>query len=257
MAQYLPPQQHLTASAVPLASGKKHIYQTNTTTPLSLYSNEALSTPAANPIVADSAGVFAGVFLAATKCKFLITDSLDQTLYTYDPVYTIGASDSIAAEDVSFDGTTSGLSADNVQDAIDEVVGFALLASDIGVSVQAYDAQTAKLDDADQVVTGGARVTSLALNSGSAVTSGTLTPDPGDRPLQHYTNGGAHTLAPGSNPGSYILDITNNASAGAITTSGWTKVVNSSSLTTTNLHKFRCTCVIGDAGSLLIIQALQ
>lgn len=254
MAQYLPPQQHLTASAVPLASGKKHIYQTNTTTPFSLFSNEALSTPAANPIVADSAGVFAGVFLAATKCKIVITDSLDQTLYTYDPVYTIGASDSLAAEDVSFDGAASGLSATTVQDAIDEVVDLALLSSDIGVTVQGYDADTAKLDVADQVVTGGARVTSLSLGT---ISSGTVTPDPGDRPLQHYTNNGAHTLAPGSNPGSYILDITNGASAGAITTSGWTKVVGGTSLTTTNGHKFRCSCTIGNGGSLLSIQALQ
>ena len=113
----------------------------------------------------------------------------------------------------------------------------------------------AKLDTADQVVTGGARVTPLALNSGNPVTSGTLTPDPGDRPLQSYTNGGAHTLAPGSNNGSYILDITNNGSAGAITTSGWTKVVGS--FTTTNGHKFRCSCSVSTAGSLLTIQALQ
>jgi hypothetical protein len=116
-------------------------------------------------------------------------------------------------------------------------------------------ANAARLDTQDQVVTGGTRVTSLALNSGSAVTSGTLTLDPGDCPLQHYTNGGAHTLAPGSNTGYILLDITNNGSAGAITTSGWTKVVGS--FTTTNGHKFRCGCSIGNGGSLLTIQALQ
>ena len=106
---------------------------------------------------------------------------------------------------------------------------------------------------ADQVITGGARVTSLSLGT---ITSGTLTPDPGDRPLQHYTNGGAHTLAPGSNSGAYYLDITNNGSAGAITTSGWTKV-SGDSFTTTNGHKFRCSCSVGDAGSLLVVQAMQ
>jgi hypothetical protein len=113
----------------------------------------------------------------------------------------------------------------------------------------------ALLETQDQTITGGARVTSLALNSGSAVTSGTLTLDPGDCPLQHYTNGGAHTLAPGSNTGYILLDITNNGSAGAITTSGWTKVVGA--FTTTNGHKFRCGCSIGNGGSLLTIQALQ
>jgi hypothetical protein len=111
----------------------------------------------------------------------------------------------------------------------------------------------ALLNAADQSVTGGARVTSLSLGT---ITTGTLTLDPGDRPLQHYTNNGAHTLAPGSNTGSIILDITNGASAGAITTSGWTKVTGDA-FTTTNAHKFRCFCSIGDTGSLLVVQAMQ
>jgi hypothetical protein len=107
------------------------------------------------------------------------------------------------------------------------------------------------LDTADQVVTGGVRVTSLDLGTGA----GTVTLDPGDRPLQHLTNNAAFTLAPGANTGSFFLDITNGASAGAITTSGWTKVVGA--FTTTNAHKFRCSCSIGNGGSLLSIQALQ
>lgn len=114
-------------------------------------------------------------------------------------------------------------------------------------------ADIAQLTVADQVITGGARVTSLSLGT---ITSGTVTPDPGDRPLQHYTNGGAHTLAPGSNTGYYLLDITNNGSAGAITTSGWTKV-SGDSFTTTNGHKFRCSCSIGEAGSSLSILKMQ
>ncbi len=86
--------------------------------------------------------------------------------------------------------------------------------------------------------------------------SGTVTPDPGDRPHQKYTNNGAHTLAPGTNQGSYWLDITNGASAGAITTSGWTKV-DGDSFDTTNAHKFACIAHISDVGSLLIVQAMQ
>jgi hypothetical protein len=112
----------------------------------------------------------------------------------------------------------------------------------------------AALDTADQVVTGGARVTPLEIGGGT-VTTGTVTPDPGDRPMQYYTNGGAHTLAPGSNKGYYVLEITNNASAGAITTSGFTKVVGS--FTTTNAHKFLCSVIVSQTYSLLSIQALQ
>lgn len=105
----------------------------------------------------------------------------------------------------------------------------------------------------DQTITGGAAVTSKGAGTKS---SGTFTLDMGDRPLQDYTNGGAHTLAPGTPTGSIILDIVNNGSAGAITTSGWTKVTGDS-FTTTNGHKFRCHASVGANGSLLIVQAMQ
>jgi hypothetical protein len=114
-------------------------------------------------------------------------------------------------------------------------------------------AKVAFLNTAAQVITGGARVTAKDLGT---ITTGTVTPDPGDRPHQKYVNGGAHTLAPGTNQGSYWLDITNNSSAGAITTSGWTKVVGSS-FTTTNADKFACVAHISDIGSLLSVQAMQ
>ncbi len=124
----------------------------------------------------------------------------------------------------------------------------------IGTDVQAYDADTLKADVEDQgPLTGGARVTSKDLGT---ISSGTVTPDSGDRALQHYVNGGAHTLAPGSNTGAYLIDITNNGSAGAITTSGWTKIAGDA-FTTTNAHKFRCHASVGNGGSLLIVQALQ
>jgi hypothetical protein len=131
----------------------------------------------------------------------------------------------------------------------------ALTSSDIGVSVQGYDADTLKGDVEDQgPLTGGVKVTVKDL---STVSSGTVTPDPGDRPMQKYTNGGAHTLAPhGSNYGNYILEITNNASAGTITTTGW-DVVAGDSFDTTNGNKFVCQCIVTADNSLLIVTAMQ
>lgn len=103
-------------------------------------------------------------------------------------------------------------------------------------------------------ITGGADITSKSLGTTS---SGTRTLDLGDCPMQHYTNGGAHTLAPGTTPGSALIDITNNGSAGAITTSGFTKV-SGDSFTTTNTHKFRChVSLSSNGGSLLVVQAMQ
>ena len=112
----------------------------------------------------------------------------------------------------------------------------------------------ALLGTEDQTLAGGVRVTEKSLGTGSG--GGTITPDPGDRPMQTLTNGGAFTLAPGSNIGSYFIAITNNGSAGAITTSGWTKV-KGDAFTTTNAHKFICSAVVMTAGSVLTVVALQ
>lgn len=123
-----------------------------------------------------------------------------------------------------------------------------------GAGVVAIEgAQIAVLSVENQPLTGGVTVTSKSLGT---QTTGTLTLDVGDRPLQHYTNGGAHTLAPGSVIGSSIIEITNNGSAGSITTSGFTKV-SGDSFTTTNAHKFLCTVVVSNSYSLLQVQALQ
>ena len=111
----------------------------------------------------------------------------------------------------------------------------------------------ALLDAAAQSLSGGARV--VTYDNGTK-SSGTLTPDPGNGPHQKYTNNGAHTLAPGANYGSYWLDVTNGASAGAIATSGWTKVTGDS-FTTTNANKFACAAHISEVGSLLFVQAMQ
>lgn len=122
--------------------------------------------------------------------------------------------------------------------------------------MDAVTAASLQLAIEDQVATGGASVNSKALGTAGVVSSGTVTPDPGDRDLQHYQNNGAHTLAPGSVTGSYLLDISNGASAGAITTSGWTKVTGDA-FTTTSGNKFRCHCSVANGGSLLQVQALQ
>lgn len=119
------------------------------------------------------------------------------------------------------------------------------------------DSAVIKLATQNQALTGGVTITSLALNSGSAVTTGTLTLDVGDCPLQHYTNGGAHTLAPGTVTGSCVVEITNNGSAGTITTSGFTKVRGDVHVVT-NGYKFACTVIVLNSGaSILDIVALQ
>lgn len=72
----------------------------------------------------------------------------------------------------------------------------------------------------NQVLTGGFSATSYAVGTKS---TGTFTPDPAVGNFQHYTNGGAHTLAPPASVCTMIIECT-NASAGALTTSGFSIV---------------------------------
>ncbi|MDD9727224.1 hypothetical protein PVV74_17320 [Roseovarius sp. SK2] len=62
--------------------------------------------------------------------------------------------------------------------------------------------------------------------------SGTYTPDPANGNFQYAVNGGAHTLAPPDSDCSLVIQYTNNASAGAVTTSGFTAVTGVSIGTT-------------------------
>lgn len=91
----------------------------------------------------------------------------------------------------------------------------------------------AALTVADQTVTGGANVTTLANSTGN------LTVDCGARPLQSITNGGAFTLTAPAADGSCVLLVTNNASAGAISFSGFSVgSATGDALTVTNTSKF-------------------
>ncbi len=171
----------------------------------------------------------------------LITNLIDGAAAGFD---TLG--------DIAIAIATKLTASNNLSDLTNAATARSNLGLVIGTNVLAYSANVAYLSTEDQVLTGGARVTPKDLGT---VTSGTLTPDPGDRPLQYATNNGAHILAPGSNKGSYILEYTNGVSAGAITTSSWTKVVGS--FTTTSGHKFLCSCMVHQNYSLLSIQPLQ
>jgi hypothetical protein len=116
----------------------------------------------------------------------------------------------------------------------------------------ASSANVAALNLADQSLSGGANVTSKSLTTGS------ITIDCGACPLQYITNGGAFTITAPSNDGSCILLVTNNASAGSITFSGFSVGSNTGdSLTTTNGNKFFITIVRINGTSTYAIKAAQ
>lgn len=97
--------------------------------------------------------------------------------------------------------------------------------------------------------------TATSFSAGTKST-GTYTPDPADGNFQHATNGGAHTLAPPASVCTIVVEYLNNGSAGAITTSGFTKVTGDA-FTTTNTNKFVCFLTKTNSYSQLHVQALQ
>jgi hypothetical protein len=69
--------------------------------------------------------------------------------------------------------------------------------------------------------------------------TGNITVDFALNPIQYVNNNGAFTITAPSQAGSCILTIINQASAGAVTFTGWTVGSNTGdALTTTNGNKF-------------------
>jgi len=122
----------------------------------------------------------------------------------------------------------------------------------IGSDVQAFDADTLKADTADNLTAGF----STTVHDAGTKSSGTYTPDQDDGNIQKAVNGGAHTLAPTVDDCAVIIQYTNNASAGTITTSGFT-LVDGDTITTTNGHDFFFYLTKANGFSLLTVKALQ
>jgi hypothetical protein len=79
-------------TGLPLASGNLYSYQAGTTTPQATYTNSSGSTPNANPMVLGSDGRPAQeIWLQdGLSSKFVLQDSLSNTIATYDNIVSIG-----------------------------------------------------------------------------------------------------------------------------------------------------------------------
>ena len=122
----------------------------------------------------------------------------------------------------------------------------------IGSDVAAYNADTLFADVADNLTKGF----STTVYDAGTQSSGTLTPDQDNGNIQKAVNGGAHTLAPTSDDCAVIIQYTNNASAGTITTSGFT-LVDGDDISTTNGDDFFFYLTKANGFSLLTVKALQ
>jgi hypothetical protein len=119
----------------------------------------------------------------------------------------------------------------------------------IGTDVQAFDADILKADTPDTLTAGFAHT----VDNDGTQSSGTYTPDQDGGNMKRIVNGGAFTLAPPTDDCCIIVQITNNASAGAITTSGFTGVFGDA-FTTTDGDDFICTIIKINGFSSLTVQ---
>ena len=76
----------LDSNGDPLPGAKLNFYESGTTNKADTFSDEPLTAANTNPVVADSAGRFADIFLQAQDYKAVLTDSADVTIWTADPV---------------------------------------------------------------------------------------------------------------------------------------------------------------------------
>ncbi len=88
------------------AGAKLEFFITSTSTNLDTYSDDALTTANANPVIADSAGRFGAIFLRDEDYKVVLSDSDDVQIWSADPVR--GGVDNLADDTIRSSLATTG-----------------------------------------------------------------------------------------------------------------------------------------------------
>lgn len=100
------------ASGVAMSGAKLYFFLTTTTTPTSTYTSSTLGTPNANPVVADSGGLFPAIFLdPATIYRIQLKTSAGVLVDDLDP-FTTGAS--ITANSITAAMLQAGVAVSNL-----------------------------------------------------------------------------------------------------------------------------------------------
>lgn len=118
----LPPnirQQLLDGAGKPISGGLIYTYQAGTTTPQATYTDQGGLTANANPIVADSSGVYSMWIDPSLSYKIVYKDALGNMLETVDNIVGLATVNAVATSSIQ-DGavTTAKMAANSVTSAI-------------------------------------------------------------------------------------------------------------------------------------------
>ncbi|WP_448208584.1 glycosyl hydrolase family 28-related protein [Azospirillum sp. sgz302134] len=81
-----PRQFAVDQNGVPLAGGRLSFFLTGSSTPATVYSDAALTTPHTQPVIADSSGVWPAIYLGSDTYKVELKNPGGGTVWTQDPV---------------------------------------------------------------------------------------------------------------------------------------------------------------------------
>ena len=168
---YPPHAVIVNGTGVPYANAKAYFYITLTSTPKNTFSDSALTTPNANPVVADANGVFGPIYLNTDALyRVTLNTSADVLIYTQDNIgpdtlLVAGAASLTAAN--TFTGASQKLSSTEPRLILDETDG--------GTDKRLWDldVQTAvlKLRTRTDVDGAGKDVLSVTRGTGTAITA--------------------------------------------------------------------------------------
>ena len=234
------PQQYFDNNGDPLAGGKVYFYEAGTTTPKDTYTTQVGNVANANPVILDSAG--RASIWGTGSYKEVVRTSADVLISTTDSVTLGGTIDA---------GTvTNAMLADMAANTVKvRAASTSGVPSDVALTANQFVGRSNAGN-----VGGKSGMYGTVFDAGTK-SSGTYTPDPESGNLQKAVNGGAHTLAPPAFDTTMVIQYTNNASAGAVTTSGFTKV--DGTFTTTNGDDFMCYIAVINGFKHLNIVAMQ
>lgn len=90
----------------PVVGAKAYFYLTGTTTETDTYQEDSLSTAHANPVIADSTGAFATIYLdPEITYKMVLKDADDITIRTVDEISSVGVKTKVLTQ-AAYDALT-------------------------------------------------------------------------------------------------------------------------------------------------------